>query len=120
MYKLNNSEWNVLESLWSGCSALGEIVDYLKPLTKWSRNTVLTYLTRMEDKGFVKIDRTDEPHTYEALLTREECARSERNRLLNKVYSGAAADMLVAFLKETKITAEERDELKKLLDEMEV
>lgn len=120
MYKLNNSEWNVLEALWSGHSSLGDIVDYLKPLTKWSRNTVLTYLTRMEDKGLVKINRHTEPHSYEAALSREECARSERNRLLNRVYSGAAGDMLVAFLKETKITAQERDELKKLLDEMEV
>ncbi|MBQ1229038.1 MAG: BlaI/MecI/CopY family transcriptional regulator [Firmicutes bacterium] len=120
MYKLNDSEWTVLEALWNGCDILGAVVDYLKPQTGWSRNTVHTYLTRMEGKGLVIIDRSSEPHTYSAALTKEDCARQERKSLLNKVYGGAAGDLLVAFLKETKITEEERSRLKKLLDEMEV
>ena len=120
MYKLNDSEWTVLEALWNGCDVLGEVVDWLKPQTGWSRNTVHTYLTRMEGKGLVLIDRSSEPHTYSAAITREDCARQERSSLLNKVYGGAAGDLLVAFLKETKITEEERSRLKKLLDEMEV
>jgi len=120
MYKLNDSEWTVLEALWNGCDVLGTIVDTLKPQTGWSRNTVHTYLTRMEGKGLVIIDRSLEPHIYSASVSREDCARHERNTLLNKVYGGATGDMLVAFLKETKITEEERQRLKKLLDEMEV
>ena len=120
MYKLTDAEWTVMEALWTGSDVLGTIVDALKPSTGWSRNTVHTYLTRMEAKGMVAIDRSHEPHTYTAQLSREDCARHERTTLLNKVYGGAAGDMLVAFLKESKITSEERDHLKKLLDEMEV
>ena len=120
MYKLTDSEWTVLDALWAGNDGLGEITDALKPQTGWSRNTVHTYLTRMENKGLVNIDRTKEPHSYFAAVSREDCARQERKTLLDKVYGGAAGDLLVAFLKETHITPEERDRLKKLLDEMEV
>ena len=120
MYKLTDSEWIVLDALWQGKESLGEITEAVKPQTGWSRNTVHTYLTRMENKGFVNIDRSSEPHIYTAAVSRDDCARQERSALLNKVYGGAAGDLLVAFLKETHITPEERDRLKKLLDEMEV
>ena len=121
MYKLTDAEWAVLEALWEAPGApLGELVAALRPAKNWSRNTVHTYLTRMEAKGLVVIDRTLEPHIYSYAGTREDSARSERNNLLNRVYGGVAGDLVAAFLKESHITAEERDALKKLLDEMEV
>ena len=40
--------------------------------------------------------------------------------LLNRVYRGSAGQMVAAFLKEETLTAQERDELRRLLDEMEV
>lgn len=121
MKKVTDAEWAVLNTLWADESwVLGDMVDALKPETGWSRNTVHTYLTRMEAKGLVAIDRSNEPHIYLAAVTREDCAVEERRNLLDKVYGGAAGDLLVAFLKETKITAEEKERLKKLLDEMEV
>ena len=49
MSRLTDSEWRVLTALWdSGDAALGEVAASLRPDTGWSRNTVLTYLTRME------------------------------------------------------------------------
>ena len=51
---------------------------------------------------------------------KEACARQEREELCSKVYGGATGEMLAAFLKESTISKEEINRLKKLLDEMEV
>lgn len=121
MYKLTQAEWSVLEALWGREKfSLGEVVEAMRPVTGWSRNTVHTYLTRMEEKGLVSIDRTGGPHSYAAAVSREECARQERNTLLNRVYGGAVGDLITAFLKESSITPQERERLRKLLDDMEV
>ena len=120
MYKLSDSEWQVLEALWRGEKLLGDIVDSLYENTKWSRNTVHTYLTRMEKKGLVKIDHGTEPHGYYPAVTRDDCSKKERDMLLNKVYGGSVGDLVAAFLKESKITPEEKAKLNKLLDDMEV
>lgn len=120
MLKLTNAEWAVLDVLWAGQAALGEVVDALRPATGWSRNTVHTYLTRMEAKGLVTIDRTAEPHRYTAAVSREQCTRDARKGFLNTVYGGAAGELVAAFLKENTISAEERARLRRLLDEMEV
>lgn len=119
--KLSDKEWTVLEALWNaGGLTLGELTHALQPDTGWSRNTVFTYLTRMEGKGLVAIDGEGYPRKYRAALRREDCQASARDSFLRQVYHGAAGDMVAAFLKENRITAEERDRLRKLLDEMEV
>ena len=46
--------------------------------------------------------------------------RSERRGLLERAYQGSAGKLVAAFLKDEKLTPQERDELRKLLDEMEV
>ncbi len=127
MRRLSDAELNVMNVLWEGAAAvpseglsLGEIVEALKPATSWSRNTVHTYLTRMENKGLVAINRSGEPHAYSAAVSREDCARRERSNLLDKLYGGATGDLIAAFLKESKLSEEERDRLRQMLDEMEV
>lgn len=118
---LSEREWTVLNALWETDGAeLGMLVNVLYPQTKWNRNTVLTYLTRMEAKGLARIDKSTSPHLYHATVDRESCQQSERQSFLNRVYSGSAADLLVAFLKEETISQEEVEKLRKILDDMEV
>lgn len=121
MKKLSEREWTVLGALWdSGGSTLGALTDALREETGWSRNTVLTYLTRMEAKGLVVIDKEGYPHLYRAALEREDCLAQARGSFLQSVYRGSTGDLVAAFLREKPISAEERKELRRLLDEMEV
>lgn len=118
--KVTEAEWTVLEVLWSGERfSLKEITDALQNVNGWSKNTVHTYLTRMGQKGLVGIDK-DSRKPYTAGVSREQCARQERDELLTKVYGGRTGDLIAAFLKESSISQQEVAELRKLLDEMEV
>lgn len=118
--KPTEAEWSVLEVLWTEeRMAFGDITKALEPIHGWSKNTVHTYLTRMEQKGLVSIDRSmDKP--YAAKVSREACAKEEREELLTKVYGGATGDLIAAFLKESSISQKEVKRLRKMLDEMEV
>ena len=118
---LSEREWTVLGALWdSGGAALGPLTQALRGKTGWSRNTVLTYLTRMEAKGLVAIDKESVPHLYRAALDRAACQARARDSFLRQVYQGAAGDLVAAFLREEPLSAREREELRRLLDEMEV
>ena len=121
MTRLSDREWAVLTALWdTGGAELGQLTEQLQKETGWSRNTVLTYLTRMESKGLVEIQKQVTPHRYRAALRREDCRAQERRSFLQRVYHGSAGELVAAFLKEEPITSEEREQLRKLLDEMEV
>ena len=118
--KCTEAEWSVLSILWSGERfSLGEITNQLQAVNKWSKNTVYTYLRRMEAKGLVHIDHA-QTRPYAAAVSREACAKQERDTLLNKVYGGATGDLIAAFLKESTISQQELERLRRMLDEMEV
>ena len=120
MTRLTDSEWKVLEVLWTGgAQPLGKILQALTPGTGWSRTTVHTYLTRMMSKGLIVADEHSPKH-YSAALSREECARRERHDLRDRVYQGSAGKLVAAFVQEGSLSREEREELRKLLDSMEV
>ncbi len=116
--RLTEAEWQVMEVLWNTHGAsLKEVTDTLA--RDWNKKTVHTYLKRMSEKGIVAYNRSSD-RPYKAAVSREECAREERADLLQRVYRGNADELVTAFLKETKISSEERDRLRRLLDEMEV
>ena len=117
--KLSDKEWRVLNALWVAPEglALGAVVDALRPDTGWSRSTVLTYLTRMEAKGLVDIRKEDFPHRYRAAVSREDCAAAERRGLLERAYQGSAGKLVAAFLKDEKLTPQERETLAAFLND---
>lgn len=95
MNTLSDAEWAVMEILWEHESCtLGKISEILAVSKGWRKNTVYTYLTRMEVKGLVSIDKSCTPHRYSYAVSREICAKAERSSLLQKVYKGAAGDGL--------------------------
>lgn len=118
--QLTDAQWEVMNVLWKkDCFSLKEIEDELKPITGWSKNTVYTYLVRMEAKGIIKINKnTEKP--YQAALSKDECVKKENKAFLKRVYKGKTSDLISAFLKEEKISKKEIEELRHLLDEMEV
>ena len=85
-----------------------------------TENWIKDYLTRMEAKDLVYINKEVTPHIYCAKIDRESCRKKERHSFLNRVYSGSAGDLIAAFLKEEPISQEEREKLRKILDDMEV
>ena len=111
MWKLTDSEWKVLEALWAGGPQhLGQILGALAPET---------YLTRMAAKGLVSMDQSS-PRRYAAIPSRETCAARERRDLVDRVYDGSAGQLVAAFVKDGSLSPQEREELRRLLDEMEV
>ena len=120
MAHLTDSEWKVMDALWAGGpQTLGEVMERLCPETGWSRTTVHTYLTRMMAKGLVEA-RGRTPRHYAAALSREDCVQQEERTLVERAYGGSAGKMVAAFIRSGALSPAEREQLKQLLDDMEV
>ena len=101
-YKISDSEWEVMDALAEG----------------WNKNTVYTFLSRLEHKGLVAAEGS--PRRYAAVIGREECVRQEEESFLNKVYHGSAGKLVTAFVEEGRLTEKEKAMLKQLLEGMDV
>ena len=110
-YKISDSEWKVMEILWEkGTATQSEVMDALTE--GWNKNTVYTFLSRLEHKGLVAAEGS--PKRYAAVIGREE------ESFLNKVYHGSAGKLVAAFVEEGRLTEKEKAMLKQLLEGMDV
>lgn len=119
MSKISESEWTVMEALWeSSPQTAGEVTRVLRPTTNWAENTVRTMLARLVDKGALETGQNDSgTRTFSPALSRESCVKAEGDSFMQRIFRGSAKPLLVHFAQESKFSAEEVDELKRLLDE---
>lgn len=115
--KITDAEWQVMKVLWRKSPlTTGEIVDALKPSMAWSPKTIHTLISRLVDKNAVQANKETSHYQYSPLVSEEECSIEETKSLLEKVYDGSLHMLVANFIKEEKLSKEEIEELKKLLD----
>ncbi len=113
------SEWSVMEALWeSSPQTASEVTKTLRPTMNWAENTVRTLLMRLVEKGALKTaENASGTRTFLPAVKREACVRAEGESFMQRIFGGAAKPLLVHFAQNTKLTAEEVKELKKMLDQ---
>ncbi len=115
--KLFDSELKVMTVLWEkGDTSAKEIAEELRRGVGWSKTTTYTVIKKCIDKGAVS--RSEPNFICHAEVSREEAREYETEELINRMYGGSA-DMLVASLLGSKrLSREEADRLKKLVEDM--
>jgi predicted transcriptional regulator len=113
-------ELQILRILWElGPSPVREIHKRLEADKGTNYSTTVKMLAVMLQKGLVRRDEQAQPHVYRAALTREKAGKRMLSDLIDKVYEGSAMSLVLQALSSGKATQAERDEIRRLLDEME-
>ena len=112
-YKLFDAEYRLLSIIWENehvnSTALSKLC--LEKLG-WKKSTVFNMIRKLAERGFVK----NENAVVTALVRREQVAKYESETVIEKNFGGSLPAFISAFLDGKKITAEEAEELKKMID----
>ena len=119
MIKITEAQWSIMELLWENDSPL-TVSQICKALEEekgivWKANTVNTQLTRLEEHGVVA-HGDNAPKAFYPLVDRDTCRRQEERSFLDKMYQGSVKMMIASFIKDEKLSAEELEEIRQLLD----
>ncbi len=116
--KLFDSELKIMDVLWrEGDSTAKHISDVLKEEVGWNMNTTYTLIKRCIKKG--AIERSEPNFMCHALIPKEKVQEAETNELINKVYDGSVDKLFAALLGRKKLSMEQIEKLKQLVDDME-
>lgn len=116
--KLFDSELKVMNVLWQeGDTTAKNISNILKDETGWNVNTTYTIIKRCIKKG--AIERSEPNFMCHALIPKEDVQEAETNELINKIYDGSADKLFAALLGRKKLSAEQIDRLKQIVETME-
>ena len=117
---LSENEWYIMQVLWEKSSAsLREIFDALKESKGWTKHAISSFLKRMQEKGAISVDESGKVKNYVAVWNKEETILEETQSIMERVYKGDLLLMVSNAVKEQKLTKEEIEELKNMLDRME-
>ena len=112
--KLFDSELKIMEILWKdGDTSAKRIAELTKEQIGWSKTTTYTVIKKCIDK--TAIERYEPNFICHALVTREQAQQFETTELINKMYNGAADQLIASILGSKKLSQQEIEHLKHLV-----
>lgn len=113
-------ELRILRILWDdGPSIARHIHDSLQAFKQTTYSTTVKMLSVMLDKGLLKRDDQAKPQVYRAASPQQRTQKRMLGDLIDKVYDGSAAALMLHALSSKKATAEELREIREMLDQLE-
>ena len=114
---LSDSEWKLMNRLWArNPMTITELTAALREDTGWSKNTIITMLSRLEAKGAVRCEQGERAKRYFPAVERRAAARAETENFLGKVYGGSLGLMMSAMVESRRLTEADVAELSAILE----
>lgn len=114
--KIFESEYRFCLILWDREPvSSGELVKLCKERLGWSKATTYTVIRRLSERGVVKNENT----IVSALISKEEAQKARLEEMVEETFEGSLPAFLTAFSKNKKLSRQEVDQLKMLIDSFE-
>lgn len=117
---VTDAELAVLQVLWDhGSATIRDLTEVVYPHdvpTQYS--TVKRLLTRLEGKGYVRRDRSEAVHTYQALVDRDELVGRRLEALASSLCEGSISPLLTHLANSERLTREQQETLRSLIGEL--
>lgn len=115
---ISEAEYEVMKIVWANAPiSTNEVVEKLVETTTWTPKTIQSLLARLVKKGALDYDKNGRVFVYTPLVKEEEYLEKESNTFLNRFYNGMLSSMVVNFLKQDKLSQDDIQELRRILDE---
>ena len=117
--KPTESELEILQVLWEKQKAtVREVHEILAENKDVGYTTTLKLMQIMYDKGLVRRDESSKTHIYEPLASREKTQKQLVSRMIDTLFQGSPAQLVMQALGQHKTSAGELEEIQRLLDNL--
>lgn len=117
---ITDTELSVLHFLWDeGPATIRRLADALYPRGGAAQYaTVQKLLERLEVKGCVRRDRAAAVHVFQATVDRDELVGRRLEQVAQQLCGGSWTPLLTQLVQTGKLSAEERQSLRRLIDDL--
>ena len=116
--RLPDAELEVMQVLWR-CEApvaRATVEEEMAKLRPMAQTTLLTLLSRLAEKGFVRIEKQGRSSFYTPLVSEADYQARQSKRFVNQLFGGSMSAFASA-LTASGLSKEDLDELRKMLEE---
>lgn len=115
---LSDTELQIMQFIWEMTPPVSrsDIEERLLSDRSLAPSTIITFLSRMCDKGLLSVEHKGRTNYYSPLISKQEYLANENNSFLNRLYGGSFSAFAVS-LCNSGISKEDLAELKRMLEE---
>ncbi len=116
--RISEGELEIMQAVWHGETPItrGTIEQEIAKHRTLATTTILTFLARLCEKGYLSIERRGKTNYYTPLVEEREYLACESKILLKKLYGGSMMTLATS-LSDAGISHKELEELRQMLDE---
>ena len=115
-----DGELEILTVLWQrGPSTVREVFRVLNETRETGYTTILKLMQIMTEKGLLERDESVRPQVYSAARTEKHTQKQLMGDLVERAFGGSPGNLVLQALSSRKTTPEEREQIRKLLDQLE-
>ena len=116
MQQVSDYELELMKIIWgNGDTAMyADIFTVLEARgTPWTKNTIIALLSRLIDKGLLKISKTGRRNIYMAIVSESEYKADQTTRFINKIFEGNTTGLVSALIENKLLSKNDYAELQK-------
>ena len=114
--QVSDSELELMKIVWAngGCVLYAQITEELaKSGRAWQKNTIITLLSRLVEKGLLKTSKIGRRNEYTAIVSESDYQAAQTQNLIGKLYDGDVKGLVTTLIQREMITSQDYEELKR-------
>ena len=118
--KLPEAEYDVMVALWNSDVSPVNTAYLMENVGRhkgWKAPTLISFLTRLEDRGFIHSEKKGKERYYYADAIKDEYIKTVTNDFLTKYHGGSFVKMMDLLYENQSLSVDELDEMLKWLQE---
>lgn len=118
MKRLPDSELELMMIIWDAGRPMSrnEIEEQLPGERQLSATTILSFLSRLQEKRFVQVRKEGRNNVYEPLVRKEDYLKQESRSIWKRLYQNSVGNSMAALGQGDELTDQDLDELQEFLD----
>ena len=112
---ISDAEFAILKHLWA--TGPSTVRDLHRATPDRAYTTVQTLLARLEEKGFVSVDRGGHAHVFAASVSREEMLDRSLDEIADRICDGHSSPLVLRLVQKGSWNKEDLDHFRRILDQ---
>ena len=116
MQQVSDYELELMKIIWEngGIAMYADISSGLEAKgTPWTKNTIITLLSRLIDKGLLTTSKTGRRNIYTAAVSEHEYQADQTTRFINRIFQGNTTGLVSALIDNNLLSPSDYAELQK-------
>lgn len=119
MKKLPDAEFELMQIIWNNPCPIStnQIIDKLENPAQWKAQTVLSFLSRLEEKGFIESQRAGRERLYMPAVEQQEYLTFEYGQFMRKFQASSFMNLVNTLYQNKNVSKQDLQAIQSLLDE---